>query len=160
MSTVSQSRVSALAPHAVVPLFNVVRTALALHGYIITDELAALLASDVDLLAVLQRVSFAALAPVRSSHTPCERTEQKDEQWSQRKLYRVCLFREYEVARIRALCGPNRIVEYCTVFTPQEAIKEALARHHFCHVWLVVVSELVAVQRETFDEDRLRAEGF
>jgi hypothetical protein len=53
----------------VLPLLHVVRDALALHGYTMTDEVAALLASDTELLAVLQRLSFAALVPHHASQS-------------------------------------------------------------------------------------------
>lgn len=57
------------------PLLHVVRDALALHGYTMTDEVAALLASDLDLLAVLQRLSFAALVPRHASQSQRLNTE-------------------------------------------------------------------------------------
>ena len=55
------SPASSVVPYRVLPLLHVVRDALALHGYTMTNELCDVLTHDTELLAVLQRLSFATL---------------------------------------------------------------------------------------------------
>lgn len=69
MSASQESMEPIVTPYPILPLFHLVSDVLAHYGYTMTDELAFLLTTDMELFFAMQRLCFAALVPACASQS-------------------------------------------------------------------------------------------